>query len=280
MPAPASGGVADDSQRSVKDWTVTSTGPLAPDPYFIRLSKTGDPDVAFSYNLGNGGPTLDQREMIDAGFLELPRLGLLPAGDPDVARSLEVVDATIRRVTASGPGWYRYNGDGYGDRSSDGRPWAPTGQGNGHVWPVLAGERGEHVLALGDTSGAVALLDAMHRTASGVGFIPEQAWELDDLPPSPPGTAPETASIGFANGEAAGSAAPLTWSAAQNVRLAADISAGRLLEQPQVTWTATCGLSSRRPPSVWTSRPTPAPSTAPRWPCAAPPSLQRPSTSP
>lgn len=39
---------ADHYQRSVKGWTVTTTGPLRPDPYFLRLSKTGDPDAALS----------------------------------------------------------------------------------------------------------------------------------------------------------------------------------------------------------------------------------------
>jgi GH15 family glucan-1,4-alpha-glucosidase len=122
----------------------------------------------------NGGPTLDQREVIDAGFLELPRLGLLPADDPDVLRSLAVVDADIRRDTASGPGWHRYTGDGYGDRDSDGRPWAPTGQGDGHLWPVLAGERAEHHISLGDRATASSLADTMRRFASGFGLIPEQ----------------------------------------------------------------------------------------------------------
>ena len=64
-------GVADSWQRQVKDWTVTTSGPHA-SRYFIRLSKTGDPNAAISYNVGNGGPTLDQREVIDAG---LPRAG-------------------------------------------------------------------------------------------------------------------------------------------------------------------------------------------------------------
>ena len=82
-------------QRSVKGWTVTTNGPLAAHPYFIRLSKTGDPNAAISYNVGNGGPTLDQRWVIDAGFLELVRLGELPAADPDVVASLPIVDATI-----------------------------------------------------------------------------------------------------------------------------------------------------------------------------------------
>src|SRR3989440_8958387 len=62
-------GVADDWQRSIEGWTVTTNGSLASHPYFIRLSKTGDPNAAISYNVGNGGPTLDQRSVIDAGFL-------------------------------------------------------------------------------------------------------------------------------------------------------------------------------------------------------------------
>jgi glucan 1,4-alpha-glucosidase len=227
-------GVADSWQRQVKDWTVTTSGPHA-SRYFIRLSKTGDPNAAISYNVGNGGPTLDQREVIDAGFLELARLGELPVGDPDIARSLQVVDATIKSTTARGPGWHRYNGDGYGDRASDGRPWAPSGQGTGHLWPALSAERGEHEQASGNATGAASLLLGMSRFASGVGLIPEQNWELPDLPPSPYGTDPTLASIGFENGGAAGSASPLTWSAASFVRLAGNLAAGRNVVLPAAT---------------------------------------------
>jgi len=46
---------ADDFQRTIKTWAVTTSGPDGP-RYFIRLSKTGDPNAAISYNLGNGGP--------------------------------------------------------------------------------------------------------------------------------------------------------------------------------------------------------------------------------
>jgi glucan 1,4-alpha-glucosidase len=229
-------GVADDYQRSIKGWTVTTNGPLATHPYFIRLSKTGDPNAAISYNVGNGGPTLDQRAVIDAGFLELVRLGELPANDADVVQSLPVVDATIRSQTASGPGWHRYNGDGYGDRASDGRPWAPSGQGTGHVWPALSAERAEQTLASGDTAGAASLLQGMSAFASGVGLIPEQDWEFPDLAASPYGTDPTLASIGFTNGGAAGSASPLTWSAASFVRLTADLAAGRNVVLPAVTF--------------------------------------------
>src|SRR5260370_15526688 len=207
-------GPADDWQRSIKGWTVTTTGPLAAHPYFIRLSKTGDPNAAISYNLGNGGPTLDQRAVIDAGFLELSRLGELAASDPAIQESIPVVDATIESTTRSGPGWHRYNGDGYGDGSGDGHPWAPSGKGTGHLWPALSAERGENGLQTGDATEAIALLQDMQSFASGVGLIPEQDWELPDLAPSPYGTDPTVASIGFVDGQPAGSAAPLTSSAA------------------------------------------------------------------
>jgi glucan 1,4-alpha-glucosidase len=230
-------GIADDWQRSVKGWTVTTTGgPHNDQRYFIRLSKTGDPNAAISYNVGNGGPTLDQRAVIDAGFLELVRLGELPSDDADVLASLPVVDQTIKSTTPSGPGWHRYNGDGYGDGADDGHPWAPSGKGTGHLWPVLSAERGEQELASGDVAGATSLLQSMSAFASGVGLIPEQNWELPDLAASPFGTDPTVASIGFVNGGPAGSAAPLTWSAAAFVRLAADLAAGENVVLPESTF--------------------------------------------
>src|SRR5262249_41252689 len=58
---------ADDFQRNIKSWTVTTNGPYAP-RYFIRLSKTGDPDAAIAYGLGNGGPTPDQRAVLHGGL--------------------------------------------------------------------------------------------------------------------------------------------------------------------------------------------------------------------
>jgi glucoamylase len=229
-------GTADDWQRSLEGWTVTTNGPLASHPYFIRLSKTGDPNAAISYNLGNGGPTLDQRSVIDAGFLEMVRLGLIPFNDPAVTQSLPVVDATIQSNTGSGPGWHRYNGDGYGDDAATGHPWAPTGQGTGHVWPILTEERGEYTLASGDVSGALSLLSTMHNFAGGVGLIPEQDWELPNLPASPYGTDPTLASIGFVNGQPAGSAAPLTWAEGAYIRLLRDIVANQVLERPADTY--------------------------------------------
>ncbi len=237
---------ADHFQRSIKGWTVTTTGPYGTGRYFIRLAKTGDPDAAISYGLGNGAPDADQRAVVDAGFLELTRLGILPASDPDVQASLAVVDQALKRTTPAGDGWYRYGTsapgteDGYGDChvadptdcQVEGQPWPTTNKGSGHLWPVLAGERAEQLLQTGDRTGALKLLQAMNASASGDGLIPEQTWEDAAVPASPYGTDPATASIGFVPGGPAGSAAPLTWAQAQQARLVLGLAGTTPVEQP------------------------------------------------
>jgi len=240
---------ADDFQRSIKTWDVTTTGPDAP-RYFIRLSKTGDPNAAISYSLGNGGPTVDQRSVIDGGFQELVRLGELPVSDSDIQASLGVLDKQISVSTPSGTGYYRYgisaaagSADGYGDCfqpsqtscTTPGEPWPTTDTGTGHLWPVLSGERAESDVAEGNLTGALALLESMAHFSSGVGLVPEQAWEDPDLAASPFGSDPTTASIGFTDGQAAGSASPLTWAQAQQLRLILAVGAGHALETPAVT---------------------------------------------
>jgi glucoamylase len=69
----------------------------------------------------------------------------------------------------------------------------------------------------------------------GLGYVPEQVWEDPDTPASPFGADPTTASIGFRNGKAAGSATPLIWGQAQYLRLVLDLKAGTLIDQPQIT---------------------------------------------
>jgi glucoamylase len=238
---------ADQFARKIKDWTVTTTGTYGP-RYFIRLSKTGDPNAAISYSLSNGSITADQRQIVDQGFLELVRLGVLPASDPDVTASLGVIDNVIGVTTPTGPGVYRYgtdtagSEDGYGDCyepdpttcSPTGAPWPPTDHGSGHLWPVLGGERGEYTAAAGNRAGAIQFLNAMSGMTSGGYLEPEQAWEDPAVAPSPFGTDPATATIGFSPGHPAGSASPLTWAQSQYARLALAIGAGRDLETPQI----------------------------------------------
>jgi glucoamylase len=249
---------ADSWRRQMEGWTVTTTGPYSSSPYFIRLSKTGDPNAPVVYNLGNGSISADQRSVIDAGFLELTRFGELSATDPLIANSLAVVDKVLASQTPSGVGFHRYgtllesvdgqnvpitgSTDGYGDCYAPapmhcpltGQPWIPSFAGTGHLWPLLNGERGEQDLQTGDLDGASTMLLDMANLADGVGMIPEQDWEDPDVPPSPDGTDPTVASIGFVDGKGTGSAGEITWAEAQFVRLAADIGAGTVLEQPAI----------------------------------------------
>lgn len=246
---------ADKYQRNAERWTVTSSGPYAR-RYFLRLSPTGHPNLHEAYDLGNGSlSNVDQRDVVDAGFLELTRLGELPPRNSDVLRSLPVTDSVIESKTTSGPGWHRYgvkaalfgrdpgSTDGYGDCyvpdpthcSPTGAPWFGPATGSGHPWPLLDGERAEQDLQAGHPAAAAALALTMQRMAWGTGTVPEQVWEDPNVPASPYGSNPAASSIGFRNGEAAGSADPLIWAQAQYVRLVRDLGTGRLLDQPPIT---------------------------------------------
>jgi glucoamylase len=240
---------ADDYQRNVKSWTVTDTGPYGDHRYFIRLSPTGDPNAAETYNLNNGSlDGVDQRTVVDAGFLELTRLGELPADDVDVSNSLSLVDALLERQTPSGSGWHRYgvrstgSTDGYGDcYEPDPTSCTPSGApsfngvGSGHLWPIFDGERAEQQLQSGDRAGAESLALAMSNMSWGIGLQPEQVWEDPNIPAAPYGSDPASASIGFFDGQAAGSATPLIWAEGQYVRLVRDLQTGTLGDQPAIT---------------------------------------------
>jgi hypothetical protein len=174
--------------------------------------------------------------VVDAGFLELVRLGVLSPTDPDVRASLPVIDSTIRVNTAYGAAWYRYTYDTYGD-APNGLPFnQDLPRGVGHPWPVLNGERGEHELSLGHIPQAMDLLETMRQFASPTGMIPEQIWERRAVAPSPPGTPPDSVAIGMVPGQADGSASPLNWALGQYLRLTADIQTGTVLDRPAIAW--------------------------------------------
>ncbi len=224
--------VADQWRASVKAWTVTTTGPYSASPYFLRLTKDGKPDLGTTYDIGDSGPSgVDQRTVVDPGFLELVRLGVLPASDADVRNSLRVVDAQL----GAGPFWHRASFDGYGEKA-DGSPWdyplpADSLITRGRAWPLLNGERGEYLLAAGSHGPARAQLRLLASAAGPSRMLPEQVW--DQYPPNLPLGTPST------------SATPLAWSHAQYLRLAADLAAGHVTESP----TAVAARYSQTTPS-------------------------------
>ncbi|HEX8189527.1 MAG TPA: glycoside hydrolase family 15 protein, partial [Pyrinomonadaceae bacterium] len=207
---------ADDFARNVERWTATTGGPHGDGNYYLRLSTDEDPDDGAPFDVGNGGGTFDEREIVDAGFLELVRLGIRSPQDPLVARSLGVIDKVIKVETPHGPGFYRYNHDGYGEMD-DGRNWNWDGKytGKGRLWALLSGERGQYELASGRRADALRRLDTMAGFANAGLMIPEQVWD------SPRAPRPE-----FRFGEGAGSATPLAWSMAQFIRLATNLRVG------------------------------------------------------
>jgi glucoamylase len=213
---------ADEWAGSVESWTATSTGPHVKGKYFLRITENDDPNDGARIEINSGGGTYDEREIVDAGFLELVRLGIEPAGDPLIERSLGVIDRLIKVETSGGPDWYRYNHDAYGERPDGGNYDGRTGV--GRLWTLLTGERGEYDIARGDLNAARKRLDAMMAFANDGLMIPEQVWDRHESP------RPE---LRF--GEGTGSATPLAWSMAQFIRLAINIKQGHNVETPNVT---------------------------------------------
>lgn len=199
---------ADTWQERIEHWCVTRTGWHGTGRYYIRCSVDGCPDQGTPLDIANGGGVHDQRHIVDAGFLELVRLGIKPTDDPVIVDSLQAVDSTLKVETPKGPAWRRYNHDGYGE-TAEGMPYC--GAGVGRLWPILTGERGHYELAAGgDVSRYVA---AMERFANEGGLLPEQVWE--------------------STGEGTGGATPLAWSHAEYVRLLASMVAGRIVDLPE-----------------------------------------------
>ncbi|KTG11215.1 glucoamylase [Haloprofundus marisrubri] len=237
---------ADDWTANVEKWTATETGTElhTHTPYYVRVTRDGDPEAGHLRTLANAGPTLDEREIIDGGFLELTRLGIKPWDDEVVRNSVTEVDETIRVDTPYGPAFYRYNGDGYGEQGGDeeGAPWSIETKGEGRLWPIFTGERAEYELLAGTESGPLApenLLKTMAAFANSGRMLAEQVWDRD-----------QETDYNWEFGEGTGSATPLAWSMAQFVRLAHGIDAGEPVEMP--TAVAERYLESDRPegPSV------------------------------
>ena len=168
---------------------------------------------------GSGAIAADALVSTDA--LALVRFGLRAADDPRILDTVGVIDRLLKVDLPNGPGWRRYNLDGYGEKA-DGRPF--DGVGVGRPWPLLAGERAHYALAAGKTAEAEALLSTIEAQTSPGGLIPEQVW---DGPPIP---AKE-----LAPGEPSGSAMPLVWAHAEYVKLLRSLTDGAVFDMPPHT---------------------------------------------
>ncbi len=100
---------ADEWQANIEKWTVTTNGKYSKSPYYVRITQNGTPDAGEKIELNNGAGIFDEREIVDAGFLELVRLGIKSPDDPIIQNSVKVIDQVIRVRTPNGDAFYRYN---------------------------------------------------------------------------------------------------------------------------------------------------------------------------
>jgi glucoamylase len=159
--------------------------------------------------------------LVSPDALALVRFGLRSANDPRMQDTVKVIDHLLRTELPQGPGWRRYNNDGYGEHP-DGRPFDGTGQ--GRVWPLLTGERAHFALAAGDRDEALRLLATMEASSSRGGLLPEQVWDAEDIP-----------ALELVRGRPSGSAMPLVWAHAEHVKLMRSLADGAVFDMPPQT---------------------------------------------
>ena len=234
---------ADWIEHHLEDWTVTNDGVLVPEVrrHYMRIRP---PEQGEAYacescgkeriHLNNRPPgtrdMFEAREIIDGGFLELVRYGVRRADDPLMVDSLKVVDAVLKRGLPQGPGWIRYNWDGYGQRP-DGGPF--LGWGQGRVWPLLTGERAHYELAAGkDVS---SLIQSYERFATMGQMMPEQVWDEPNVP-----------SRRLQLGKPAGSAVPLVWAHAEYLKLLRSALDGKVFDRIEPVYARYCEAAGRR----------------------------------
>jgi glucoamylase len=196
----------------IEEWMVTTEGDLMQGipHHYIRINPTdpdtpdphADPNTAM-IQIANGGGVHPARNIVSGDFLHLVRYGIRPADDPLVRDSIQVIDRALKHDLPQGPGWRRYNHDGYGQKD-DGSAYDGTGV--GRCWPILTGERGHYELA--DGGDPKPFIRTMEDFSNQGGMLTEQVWDGADLPHAR-----------MRRGCPTGAAMPLCWSHAEYVSL-------------------------------------------------------------
>jgi glucoamylase len=222
--------LADYWNSRIEDWTVAYDSTLARQMnvsgYYVRMAppirETNTRALLDVVPIKNRlhDPSLSAAEQVGVDFLQLVRFGLRRADDPLIVDSVKVVDALIKANTPSGPGWYRYNGDGYGEHM-DGAAF--DGAGQGRPWPLLTGERGHYALLAGED--VVPYLETMVEMSGSGGMIPEQIWDSTAIP-----------GRDLYPGRPNGSAMPLAWAHAEFIKLLASRQLGYPFDRPEAAW--------------------------------------------
>ena len=166
---------ADKWAENVERWTATASGHTKR-RHYLRITENEDPDDGAKIQINSSSLVVDERKIVDAGFLELVRLGVKSPNDQLIRDSLALIDQMISVKTPAGEAWYRYNHDAYGETPEGGNYDGRNGV--GRLWTLLTGERGEYEIAAGDLVSARKRLDTMAGFANDGLMIPEQVWDL------------------------------------------------------------------------------------------------------
>jgi len=223
--------LADYWNAHIEDWTMVSNTRLQEQlqvrGYYVRVAPVqalaDDTVLKQILPIKNrvSDPGLAADDQIGTEFLQLVRFGLRRADDPLICDSIKVVDALLKVDTPSGPGWHRYNGDGYGEHA-DGSAF--NGVGRGRLWPLLTGERGHYEMLAGRDP--LPYLASMLAMAGEGGMLPEQIWDSEPI-----------AAQRLFPGRPTGSAMPLAWAHAEFVKLAYSyLSGGVPIDRPYAVW--------------------------------------------
>jgi glucoamylase len=217
---------ADDYAAKIEQRMFTTAGALGDGRYFMRLSKTENPNSHAMMGDNNGQPGQQQDKVVDGGFLELVRYGVRAADAPSILATLPEYDDTslepLFRVRYdfgpagdTTPGWRRYGVDGYGEDHLTGANYGVGGQmapgQRGRVWPFFTGERGHYELAAGTDVQTVrrTYVRGMERFVADGLMLPEQVWDgVGDATPRD-----------YRPGQPTDSATPLAWTHAEYLKL-------------------------------------------------------------
>ena len=175
-----------------------------------------------TYTIGDGGPTIDQRRVVDTSFLELVRLGVKPAGDLSIRSTLPVVDRELGARDAARPVLAplrprRLRRDA---RRRPVRRVAATAAGCGRCWPASAASTSWPRASRG-------------RRRHGSTRSPRRRARARCSPSRCGTTSRRRAGLDPRRAPGTLSATPLAWTHAQFVRLAWSLDAGRAVERPE-----------------------------------------------
>jgi glucoamylase len=223
---------ADAWNEQIEDWIYVEDTALTREAgvpgYYIRVAPEspakGGPDVHGLIQVRNheaGSGAIAANELISTDAIALVRFGLRAPDDPRMLSTIAVIDRLLKVELPQGPGWHRYNLDGYGEKA-DGSPF--DGVGIGRAWPLLAGERAHYALAAGRRGEAEALLATIEAQTSPGGLIPEQVWDAAPIPERD-----------LQPGKPTGSAMPLVWAHAEYVKLLRSLADGKVFDMPPQT---------------------------------------------